>query len=135
MMQIFFNNIDIATYGFMPLSIDIPSPSPRLYYVDIAGRNGKLDVTDFMGDVTYQNIDIKLKLESLNDLFVCRNILNTFNGKTITLKVLNKGSGEQFTGRMSNYTCKQNKSTTAIEITLDVNPISEEINEVSNVQD
>lgn len=129
MRVIYFNNVNIENLGLIPLDIDVPSPKPKLYFVEVPGRNGKLDLTNFMGDVKYQNIDIKINCESFQNDTDVREMLNQFNGVTIALRIETKNSIEEYQGRVTAYTAKTNNSTTSVSITIDASP---EVSYVSN---
>lgn len=49
-------------YGLHLVDRNIGVATPNLYQTTIPGRNGKLDYTDFYGEVTYQNRVITITL-------------------------------------------------------------------------
>ena len=62
MIRVTINDIDfLEEYGLYLIDREIGVAAPNLYQTTVPGRNGKLDLTDFYGDVTFQNRSIKMK--------------------------------------------------------------------------
>lgn len=62
MIRVTINDIDfLEEYGLYLIDREIGVATPNLYQTTVPGRNGKLDLTDFYGDVTFQNRSIKMK--------------------------------------------------------------------------
>ena len=56
MIRVTINDIDfLEEYGLYLIDREIGVATPNLYQTTVPGRNGKLDLTDFYGDVTFQN--------------------------------------------------------------------------------
>lgn len=122
MQHIYINNVDVLNLGLIPINIDIPSPEPRLYTIDVPGRNGTLDVTDFMGEIRYKNILITATFETTLKDYQARQILNQYNGQEITLKLISSDAVEQYSGRVKSYTITKNNATCAVSLSVDAQP-------------
>ena len=48
-----FGEIHTSSYGLVLSKKTIETPSPKLETVDIPGADGKLDMTEYFGDVKY----------------------------------------------------------------------------------
>lgn len=54
-------------YGLYLTKRSIPPAEPNIYTLEIPGRNGKLDYTDFYGKLSYQNRKIEIELQKKAD--------------------------------------------------------------------
>lgn len=62
MILVTINDVDLLDeYGLYLTDREIGVAIPNLYQTTVPGRNGKLDLTDFYGDITFQNRTIKMK--------------------------------------------------------------------------
>lgn len=62
------DDIDLLDeYGLYLIDRDIGVAAPNLYQTTIPGRNGKLDYTNFYGEITYQNRAITITLAKKTD--------------------------------------------------------------------
>ena len=59
-----FGEIHTSSYGLVLSKKTIEAPSPKLETVDIPGADGKLDMTEYFGDVKYNNRKIKLEFST-----------------------------------------------------------------------
>ena len=122
-MIIYLNTIDSRNLGLIPTTIDIPSPSPKLYYVNIPGRNGKLDVTSYMGDVKFENLDITVEFETMEiNTTSVRKLMNAYNGTDVKIGVYEGLQLENYTGRCKKYSVKRTGATCHVTMTIDASP-------------
>lgn len=52
-------------YGIFLVNYDAPPPEPKIYRVDIEGRSGSLDMTEWAGDVFYNDRTVTVKLRDM----------------------------------------------------------------------
>ena len=80
-----FGEIHTSSYGLVLSKKTIETPSPKLETVDIPGADGKLDMTEYFGDVKYNNRKIKLEFSTEllgNELLsMYSDIQNSLHGK------------------------------------------------------
>lgn len=90
--------------GIIFKSFELSAPKPRLSYVDVPYRNGKLDLTDFFGDVRYEsrelNFDFIIPWESNEQLSTYSNVLNKLNGRRMKI-VISADEDWYYEGRVS----------------------------------
>lgn len=132
MQTVSIDSTSLLTTGLIPVHVDIPSPEPKLSYVEIPGKDGKLDVTEFMGDVKFKNIDITIDYESKNSLYSVRTYLKSINGESVSLNISDGSHSETYTGRVKSFSAAQTGSTVAGNIVIDCQPIPEVTTNVSN---
>ena len=53
-------------YGILLVNYDAPSPKPKIYRVPIEGRSGTIDMTEWAGDVFYEDRQITLNLRDMH---------------------------------------------------------------------
>lgn len=62
----FDNKDSYADFGLLLQPMERPKPSPKINMVSIEGRSGDLDLTEALGDVQYDNLDIELSFTLMN---------------------------------------------------------------------
>ena len=84
--DMYINGEPLSSYGYMIKHKSIGMPVPNVKYVEIPGRNGKLDITDFTG-VTYGNrpILVQLRVEDKNKYMMARQKLEAINGRNVDI--------------------------------------------------
>lgn len=53
------------TYGLYLIDYDAPPPKPKIYRVDVEGRSGTLDMTEWAGDVQYEDRQVKARFRDM----------------------------------------------------------------------
>jgi hypothetical protein len=92
MTEAIINGISMRLYGCILISKEIPPAEPRPQYIEVPGKNGKLDVTDFIG-LTFENrvisMEFRQKKNSRYQLY--RTEIEKLNGKQVTLTFTDNG--------------------------------------------
>lgn len=120
--RVLINDIDLASLGLIATDADIPFPKPKVYQVDVPGMNGSYDLTDTMGDITFENIVITINWNSRANEFETRQILRQFNGLKINLELHNDTYGEIYVGRVQSCTVKASGECSTGTIKIEANP-------------
>lgn len=113
-------------YGLVLSSKDIGTPAIKSQTVDINGMDGVLDLTDYFGEVTYENrtltfefTNLDMSYDEFDDLFsAIQNDLHGLNAKVIV-------DGDEdfyYTGRMNVNEWKSDKRIGKITIECDCEP-------------
>ena len=93
-------------WGAAITNSDIVSvPEPNLTYLEVPGRNGRLDLSEALtGDVTYANRTIKLELAGSVSIAAwmerCTHIFNTYHGRMVKV-VFDDDPNHYYQGRAS----------------------------------
>lgn len=80
--NIFFDGISSQELGFYVAGVTVNPPKPKTTYVDIPYANGKLDLSDYYGEVFYQNRQITIDgliKDNIPQTFL--HIVQALNGK------------------------------------------------------
>lgn len=125
-------------YGLVLSSKDIGVPKIKTQTVDINGMDGVLDLTDYFGDVTYENrtltfefTNIKTKYSGFNDLFSA--IQNDIHGKY--MKIIVDGDNDYYyMGRVSVNEWKSDKRIGKVTVECDCEPYKYKSNVTSVVK-
>ena len=125
--DVIFNDIKSAynEWNIVLTKTDIPLPVPKTSTVDIKGADGLLDLSEVLtGDILYNNRQIKLTFEMMDDTDyyeLITNISNYLHGRIVTIR-LTKDDGWYYTGRASinEWECVKRKGI--IVITVDCEP-------------
>ena len=59
--------VNPATYDLILKSFDAGLPEPKLNLITISGRDGALDLTDWAGEVRYENRAVKIAFRDMNE--------------------------------------------------------------------
>lgn len=105
------------------VGLTVPIPAAKQYEIDVPGRHGKLDLTDALGGVKYNNRLCKLKLvakssttEANIDVFI-----QTYNGKRCVIDV--QAEGYKLIGRLSVLDKKEQKAERILMCEFDAEPL------------
>ena len=117
--------------------INISSPEPKKYTVDIPGRDGYLDLTEsLMGDVKYNNRIITLNFEIDGDYFewaTISSMINDFCHGQKAKIILDTDFNYYWEGRITLSSTKEEYSFGELELTIDADPYKyEKINSLEN---
>lgn len=132
MQTILFNNIDMyLDFGLILKQKTISTPAPKIQSVDIPGANGTLDITEYLGAVTYYNRTLSFEFETVlrQDEFVqlFSNLQNTLHGKKMKV-VLSIDDEFYYLGRVLVNEWQSDKSIGKIAIEVDADPFKYRIN-------
>lgn len=103
----------------------IGSPSPKTEVIDIPGGDGVLDLTDFFGDVKYNNRELSFEFSTIvpqsefMDLF--SKVQNALHGKKMQI-VLDDDAEYYYVGRIEVSEWKAEKSVGRLTIDCDCEP-------------
>ena len=124
-VQVEINDIDLfKEYGLILTDREIGTAVPNLYQTTIPGRNGKLDYTEFYGDLTYQNRTIKMTFskkvdKSTQELKYL--IEREYNGKVLNVS-FSDDNDHYWKGRATISSNDDDSETYRLEISLDAHP-------------
>jgi hypothetical protein len=108
-----FGEIHTSSYGLVLSKKTIETPSPKLETVDIPGADGSLDMTEYFGDVKYNNRKIKLEFSTEllgNELLsMYSDIQNDLHGKHFDSIVLDDDSGYRYIGRITSISLTESR--------------------------
>lgn len=119
------DDIDLLDeYGLYLIDRDIGVATPNLYQTTIPGRNGKLDYTDFYGEVTYQNRQIKITLakkvdKKTQDLKY--ELEKTYNGQLVKLS-FSDDEDHYWKGRITVTSNDDDTELYKVEFNMDAHP-------------
>ena len=125
--DVIFNDIKSAynEWNIVLTKTEIPLPLPKTSTVDIKGADGLLDLSEVLtGDILYNNRQIKLTFEMMDDTDfyeLITNISNYLHGRIVTVR-LTKDDMYYYRGRASinEWECVKRKGI--IVITVDCEP-------------
>lgn len=60
--------VDPATYGLILKSFDAEAPKPKLNMISISGRDGSLDLTEWAGEVRYENRNVNIAFRDMQGI-------------------------------------------------------------------
>jgi len=110
----------------------IGSPSPKTEVIDIPGGDGVLDLTEFFGEVKYDNrtlefvFSTKVPQSEFLDLF--SRVQNALHGQKMRI-VLDEDAEWYYVGRITVSEWKANKAIGKLTIDCDCQPYKTKINE------
>lgn len=120
-------------WGLILSSKEIKSPAPKINQIEIEGGDGVLDLTDFFGDVKYENRSLSFNFSKTNivpDGFLALYSLvqNTIHGKMMQV-ILDDDPAHYYYGRVTINEWKSNKNIGEIVIEVDAEPYKYKLNE------
>lgn len=132
--DVIFNDIKSAynEWNIVLTKTEIPLPVPKTSTVDIKGADGLLDLSEVLtGDILYNNRQIKLTFEMMDDTDfyeLITNISNYLHGRIVTVR-LTKDDMYYYRGRASinEWECVKRKGI--IVITVDCEPFKYALHE------
>lgn len=119
-------------FGLILKSKDIGLPEPKLEEVEVAGRDGSIDLTDAVADtVKYKNRSLSFTFTKIGDpedfTLVLETISNYLHGQKMMV-ILDDDPSFYYFGRCKVNKFKTNKRTSTIQIDVDAEPYKTEIN-------
>ena len=106
--DVYVNGESMKAFGYILKHKSIGVAEPRMSYVEVPGRNGKIDITDFTG-LTYSNrpITVQLKAEDHNLYMQARQKLEAINGRNVDISFSSEPN-VTWRGRVSVRTYERN---------------------------
>ena len=112
--------------------LTLETPKAKTEYVEIPGADGKLDLTDYFGDVKYSNRKLSASFETMlrhQEFFdLIETIANAIHGKRLNI-ILDEETNFYLVGRVNVNQYKSIEQIGAIVIDADCEPYKLEINE------
>lgn len=104
----------------------ISSPEPNTLFLEVPGRNGRLDLTESLtGDVTYQNRELKLQLVKSTKAneweAFCQDKYNRFHGKKVEV-VFDEDPEHFFVGRATISETQRVRNAGSVLLVIDAEP-------------
>ena len=120
-------------WGLILGSKEISSPKPKVNQSEVEGGDGVLDLTEFFGDVKYENRPLSFtfsKLGVVPDGFLALYsvVQNAIHGKTMQV-ILDDDPANYYYGRVTINEWKSNKNIGEIVIEVDAEPYKMKVNE------
>lgn len=126
MRTIKFGDLDsYEDLGLVRKDVEIGAPKPKTDSVEVEGADGVLDLTEYFGEVLYDNRTIKMEFyaeptsESFHEVF--EDLYNKLHGKKMHI-ALSEEPGFYYVGRVTLDKWKTNDKTGAITISADCEP-------------
>ncbi len=100
-------------YGLVLSKKNIESPSPKLETVEIPGADGLLDMTDYFGDVKYENRQLSFEFSTavrgkgLSELY--SRVQNDLNGRRFESIILDDDPDYHYIGRVTSVKLTEGK--------------------------
>lgn len=103
-------------------SKEIEVPTAKTEYVEVPGCDGKIDFSEFFGEINYEDRKIKLDFNMINsDLEKLSSIQNKLHSKKMKI-VFSDDDKFFYYGRVSIKSCKLKHTLGIIEIEVDAEP-------------
>lgn len=124
--RVFFDDFDSWNdFSLIRSSKTITSPEPKYMKVEISGADGDLDLTEFFGDVKYQNRRLTFEFSTIvpqNEfLTVFSEVQNNLHGRKMKI-VLEEDSDFYYVGRISVNEWMADRNVGKITIECDCEP-------------
>lgn len=123
MNTVYFDNLN--SYDDLDLlleSKEIEVPTAKTEYVEVPGSDGKIDFSEFFGEIKYEDRKIKLDFNMINsDLEKLSNIQNKLHSKKMKI-IFSDDDKFYYYGRISVKNCKLKHTLGIIEIEVDAEP-------------
>ena len=120
---------DLDSYidlGLIRNGVTIGQASPKTETVDVPGSDGSLDLTEYFGEIFYQNREIAFSFSvmpsdgvTFHDVFT--RVKNALHGKRLKI-ILSEDADYYYVGRITCDEWKTNETIGTMEITADCDP-------------
>lgn len=123
---IFGNYHSFDSWGLILGSKEIKAPEPKVQKIEIEGGDGDLDLTEFFGDVKYNNRSLSFSFSKMNIkpgdfLALFSTVQNAIHGKKMQV-ILDDDPAFFYSGRVTVNEWKSNKNLGEIVIEVDAEP-------------
>ncbi len=106
-------------------SKEIEAPKTKTHYVDIPGADGNLDLTEYFGDINFENRKLTFNFSTIvcqnKFLKLFSNIQNLLNGKKMRI-IIDDDPSFYYVGRLSISPWNANKNVGEMKIEADCEP-------------
>ena len=109
-----------SDYGLYLVEYDDPPPKPKIYRVNIEGRIGSLDMSDWSGDIRYNDRQVKIKFRDMTGMKV-NEFVNAIYGYRVEI-VFDDDVDHIYEGRCESFEISTRKHVTDAELTFTCNP-------------
>lgn len=118
--KLYINNTDIqTTYGFWLNWRELSAPKPQLDYQTIPGKNGRLDLSEALGSVYYDDRTIQIDMTYAGDDWHSdyEGFVSAYHGKKVQIKFANDPDWYWY-GRLvvGEYSAKSHKMTMSANV-------------------
>ena len=132
------NSIQFGQYhayndlGLILKKKEIGSPEPKKMQIEVEGRDGVLDYTEYFGDIKYNNRVLKFDFVMLQSPFLSAysTINDALHGKVVRI-TLDEDSSYYYLGRLSVSPFTNDKNIGSISIECDCEPYKYKQNETT----
>ena len=126
MKNVTFGNYDAyLDFSLIRTSMEIGTPKPKTRIVDIEGADGEIDLTEYFGDVNYNNRQLTFEFETIKrqDEFMklFSIIQNAIHGKRMKVQI-SDDPDFYYIGRITVSEWKADKRTGKLTIEVDAEP-------------
>lgn len=127
MKTVIFDELDsYDDLGLIRTGVTIGSPSPKINTVDIEGADSSLDLTDYFGEVFYENRELEFEFQALDEPGngfheKFQRLCNALHGKRSKI-TLSECPSIYYVGRITVDEWQTNEKTGAITVTADCEP-------------
>lgn len=123
---IFGNYHSFDSWGLILGSKEIKAPEPKVEKIEIEGGDGDLDLTEFFGEVKYNNRSLSFTFSKMNIkpgdfLALFSTVQNAIHGKKMQV-ILDDDPASFYSGRVTVNEWKSNKNLGEIVIDVDAEP-------------
>ena len=113
-------------WGLILKEKEIQAPKPKVQQIEIEGGDGVLDLTEFFGDVKYNNRSLSFTFSKMNTkpgdfLALFSTVQNAIHGKKMQV-ILDDDPAFFYSGRVTVNEWKSNKNLGEIVIEVDAEP-------------
>lgn len=112
-------------WALIPGRIEIQTPQPKTNKIDIEGADSAIDLTDFFGEVKYNDFALSFPFTMLGEEagYIARHtqIKNAIHGKKLKI-ILDDDPGFFYLGRLSVGSLKKEKGYASLTIDADCEP-------------
>ena len=126
MRTVIFGELDsYEDLGLVRVGVEIGSPSPKTNTIEVEGADGVLDLTEYYGDVLYEDRELKMDFQAIegqggfDETF--GRLYNAVHGRRMEIR-LSEQPGYYYVGRVTVDSWKTNERTGDISVTADCEP-------------
>lgn len=113
--QVVGSNEVLSTYenGAYIKSYNVSPPEPKVHKIDIDGADGSIDITEWSGDVRYQDREIVVELRDMGNYY--KTLIKKLNGRMCNI-MFSDDIAHYYLGRCVRISTNTEKHVTDIEI-------------------
>lgn len=125
MNNVYFDSIDMfSQFNAVLNEKEIKMPSIKKQIINVPGRDGEIDLSEFTGRLCYENRDIKMKFTLLNKKNIMQqasDIFDALHSRRVKI-IFSDDSDYYYVGRLSVETFKLDRNLGVITISADCEP-------------